>query len=963
MPSRFIHVLRGLLTLLLCLAGPLSAAAEPYALSMRQLRHATWGRPEGVPAVTFAMAETTDGFLWLASRDGLFRFDGVSFELMDGEVDRDVYGTPAEVLVGRDGAVWAWYPKGWLGVYRQGRLTLIKAPTPGGEVATLDQTRDGAIWLGVAQIGQPFLRYRDGRWETVAPNPNREMLRDAFVSADGAFWLTYNRSVLRRPPNGERFERVDVPVTEGTLLAADARGAVWMAGPNGGRLLTGPGGQWPAPPSRLVRWRSSDPSWQEVAFDQGGNLWVKGRDFGRVPGLAPAERAGATTLAYEDGEDTLMASKRPSGLFVDRRGNVWYGGPRSLDRFSVPSVIVEPSLTTSTKYGDRLFTSSSGAVYIGQSDAVYRVDPRGRPVRLFSTTTEPEAICEDRDRAIWIVLGDRIVRLLQGQRTTFSRPFAETGIYDCGADPSGRFWLTASTNGAYWRDGANWRSVTTSGGSAAFEPTLKGTDPQGRLWILTDPQALTRLEGAFAEARSIDPKPRLGDVRALHASSLGLLIAGSDGAALMSPSGVVQLTNKQSKPLRKAIGLAETPEGDTWAFGPVGLVRFKTADLAKAFADPAFVIPQRVFGYEDGLLNQPNAQSWGAMTRGGDGRLWLATIDGIAWVDPANLPSNTTAPGVAITSLVSGATTVKDPVKLRLKPGASNIAIGFAALDLTMPERVKILYRLDGHDTEWIDPGARRQAFYTNLAPGTYRFHVIAANENGVWNRVGDTLEVSLPPTFLQSIWFKLIVAAGLMSLVWALYSLRVRQVSAALEARFLVRTAERERIARELHDTLLQGFQALMLRFQAVSNKLAKDHPLQQDLEQALDRADTVLAEGRSRVRDLRSQAAQGDLAEAIVDIASDFDGVAPPIDIVIEGSSNPTNALVGEEVLRIAQEAIRNAVSHAQATRISVVLTFGARHLTLVVSDDGVGVAGGGSPDWRTRRALWSARDAGAR
>jgi len=940
MLSRSGQALRGLLTLLLCLAGSPSAAAQLDALSMNQLRHATWGRTEGAPSITRGMTETADGFLWLASRNGLFRFDGLSFELMDGELDREVYGPPAKVLVGRDGAVWALYPKGWLAVYRQGRLQLVRTPSAGGEVATFDQTRDGAIWLGVAQIGKPFLRYRHGRWDTVAPNPNREMLRDAFESADGAFWLTYNRSVLRRPPNGERFERVDVPVTEGTLLAADPRGAVWMAGPNGGRRLTGPGGQWPAQPSRPLHWRSSDPGWQNAAFDHSGNLWVRGRDFGRVPGLAQAERAGATDLAYEDGPETLMSSRRPSGLFVDRRGNVWYGGPRSLDRFSVPSVVVEPSLTTSARYGDRLFTSSTGAVYIGQSDAVYRVDPWGRPVRLLATTTEPEAICEEPNGAIWIALGDRVLRLLNGQQTTFSRPEAETGIYECGVDQSGRLWMTASTNGLYRRDGLTWKPMEAPNGKADFEPTLKWIDPQKRLWVLTEPKTLSRVDGGLVESRSLDKAPGLGDVLALHSTARGLLIAGDDGAALMSPQGLIPLTARQGKPLRRATGLAQTPEGDTWAFGPAGLVRFRTADLEKAFSDPAFVLPERAFTYEDGLPNQPNAQSWGTMTRGGDGRLWLATIDGIAWVDPIHLPSNATAPGVAITSLVSGATTTKDPVKVRLKPGASDIVIGFAALDLSMPERVKVLYRLDGHDKDWVDPSSRRQAFYTNLAPGTYRFHVMAANENGVWNRTGDTLEISLPPTFLQSIWFKLIVAAALMSLVWVFYSLRVRQVAAALEARFLVRTAERERIARELHDTLLQGFQALMLRFQAVSNKLPKEHPLQRDLDQALDRADTVLAEGRSRVQDLRSEAAQGDLAEALVSVASDFDGAAPPIDIVIEGPSHPVNALVGEEVLRIAQEAIRNAASHAQATRISVVLTFGARYLSLTVSDDGAGL-----------------------
>jgi signal transduction histidine kinase/ligand-binding sensor domain-containing protein len=931
------------LAVLLCLAGASKSAAQSYDLGMDQLRHVAWTRSDGAPAVIYTMTQTGDGFLWLASRDGLFRFDGLQFEPMDADIDRAVYGNPRRVLTGRDGSVWVWYPKGWLAVYRLGRLSFARAPEMGGEVATFDQTQDGSIWLGVAQIGQPFKRYHHGRWETVTPNPNREMLRDAFESADGAFWLTYNRSVLRRPPGGTRFERVDVPVTEGTLLAADAQGAVWMAGPNGGRRLSGPAGRWPTPLSDLVQWRSQDPGWQNAAFDASGNLWIRGRDFGRVPGLVQAQRAGVRRLVYEDGQPGLMSSPRPSGLFVDRRGNVWYGGPRTLDRFSVPAVVVEPRLTTSAKYGDVLFTSSTGVVYIGQNDAVYRVDPGEPPLKILSTAAEPRAICEDRDGAVWIVLDDRTLRLAGGAETRFSTPATETGIYECGADPGGRFWLTASTSGMFWRDGNRWNSVLSETASPDFDPTLKWTDPQGRLWVLTEPDALARIEGGLRESRAIDITSGLGEIRALHSTTGGLLISGMEGAALMTPAGVVQMADRQTASLRYATGLVQTRLGDTWLFRSTGLIRLKTSDLAKAVSDSNFIIPERLFTYEDGLPNGPNAQSWRSMVQGGDGRLWLATIDGIAWVDPANLPANPTPPGVAITSLISGGSVVKDPVRLRLAAGIKDITIGFAALSLSMPERVKVLYRLEGHDADWVDPGSRRQAFYTNLAPGSYRFHVIAANEDGVWNRVGDDLHVSIPPTFLQSIWFKLLVAIGAMALAWTAYTLRVRQVTTAFEARFRIRTAERERIARELHDTLLQGFQGLMLRFQSVSERLPRADPLRAEVDEALTRADTVLVEGRSRVQDLRSQAAHIDLAESLIEACGDPNGLdTPPVDVLVEGMSRPTNPMVAEEILRIAQEAIRNAIQHADAKRISVVLTFARRGLALVVVDDGVGLPG---------------------
>lgn len=940
MASGPVRLWRASLAALLWIAGVREVAAQPYALSMGQLKHEVWTRDDGAPSVPHAMAETANGMLWIASREGLFRFDGLSFEPMDTGIDRDKYGQPRKLQIGRDGTVWVWYSKGWLGLFRQGHLQFVEAPKYSGEVITFTLTRDGALWVGIAQIGQPFMRYQNGRWDRVSPNPERQMLFYTLESADGAFWIGYNKSVLRRAPNGVKFERVEAPMGGGGALAIDPAGSVWVVRPDSGARLTGPGGRWPAPASRPFRWKSDDPAWIGVAFDKDGNLWTKGRDFGRVAGLVQAERTGQSDPVYERGGRSLMSSPRPSLLYVDRRGTLWYGGPRGIDHFSTPSIVVEPELTATARYGDQLLTASSGAVYIAQSDALYRVDPGKPPVRLLAIT-DPKAICEDRDQSIWVASLDRIIRVRGDTRTQFPAPPSETSFYDCGPDSTGRFWLPASTNGLYWRDGASWRSVSAKDLSATSDPALLVKDPQGQLWTMTDPSTLTRLEGRLAEARSLGAILKTtGAIRAALATSRGIFLSGRDGAALVT-SGPARMAQTQAKALRNVTGLAQTPEGDTWLFGAGGLSRVRTADLEKAFAEPAFVIPERAFSYEDGLPNGPNAQSYRTMTRGGDGRLWLATIDGIAWIDPAHLPSNPVPPGVAITSLTSEAITIKDPATIRLKAGSSDITIGFAAINLTQPKRVKVLYRLEGHDRQWVDPGSRRQAFYTNLAPGIYRFQVIAANEDGVWNRAGATMAVTIPPTFLQSIWFKLLVAATLMVLAWALYSLRVRQVAAGFEARFQVRTAERERIARELHDTLLQGFQGLMLRFQAVSNRLSGDDPLRADIDQALDRADGVLAEGRSRVRDLRSQAARADLAEALVDLVGGFnDGVAPPIELVIEGGAKAVVPLVSEELPRITQEAIRNAIAHAQASRISVRLTFTRRHLTLSIADDGVGL-----------------------
>lgn len=248
-------------------------------------------------------------------------------------------------------------------------------------------------------------------------------------------------------------------------------------------------------------------------------------------------------------------------------------------------------------------------------------------------------------------------------------------------------------------------------------------------------------------------------------------------------------------------------------------------------------------------------------------------------------------------------------------------------------------YRLEGVDDQWVDPGHRRQAFYTNLKPGRYVFRVKASNNDGVWNDKGASLAFRLPPTFLQSWTFKALCGLGAFALIWLAYRIRLRQVSERLQLRLRERLAERERIARELHDTLLQGVQGLVLKFQSASDDVPPGTPARVSLERALDRAEDVMVEARERVRSLRTASA-GDLAATLAEVAQRIDpDRLTPTQVVSEGTPWALDPAVYDELERIVTEALFNAYTHARADAVSIEILFDNRQLGVRVRDNGVG------------------------
>ncbi len=558
---------------------------------------------------------------------------------------------------------------------------------------------------------------------------------------------------------------------------------------------------------------------------------------------------------------------------------------------------------------------------------------------MLEHTREAEALCEAPDGTVWIVLQDQVVRVRGGQKVGLPRPPTKgLGVYDCAVDRQGTPWLSALDEGLYSLQDHGWRLRTVP----AFQdgPQSIVADHDRSLLVYDGSDALIRLEDAKRPLTVAYRNAALNQVYTMYRGA-DLLVGGTFGLGRLR-DGRIQILSPAREPAVAAItGIAQTPAGETWLMGTMGIVRLSSDTLDLAFADPRLLAPATVLDSRDGLPGVYIKDGKRDAVRGGDGRLWFATTAGVVWVDPARLSHNRVPPPVTISALKVRGKTYRDPSDVTLPAGTSSGEIDYAAPSLSIPERMQVRYRLEGADSEWIDPGARRQMFFSNLGPGDYRFRVIASNDDGVWNRQGATLAFTIPPTFLQSGWFKLVCAFAILALLWLVYSLRVHRVRTQIQAGMEVRLAERERIARELHDTLLQGFQGLELHFQAAANRIPKGRPARKAIDDALHRADAVLAEGRDRVRELRTQANSGDLAEALVAVAAELGtGGSIAFNLTVEGATRALHPLAREELQRIGEEAIRNAFHHSGANTIEAMLSYRRRQLRLLIRDNGRGL-----------------------
>jgi signal transduction histidine kinase/ligand-binding sensor domain-containing protein len=933
------------------LAQPVAALAADPPRRLAHYTHQRWSGGSEAPAPVLAMAQGRDGFLWLATGEGLFRFDGISFERIEAETSDAKHDVPAALLVARNGDVWTSFEGSRrFAVYRAGRLTFLNTPAAPDKIAALAEGPDGAIWALTAKFDAEVLRLRAGRWQLfdAARGLPRDDALSMLVAADGAVWVSFTNSVVRLPPGADRFETVRETPRANGRLSLDPAGRIWLSEMRGSYPISGPDGRG-APPRLAGPYRTDDSQIRGAPmFDRAGNLWIATRYGGvqrvaavRASGAPPAGDAGARAefLRSRDG----LSSDVTNQILEDREGNIWIASEKGLDKLRPATLRSEPELTDPAAFGDKLMEASDGNVYIGESNTIYRVAPGADPQPILRDVHEPQSICEAPDRAVWIAFATRII-VWRGGRVlkTFDRPDTDSIVYDCAFDSRGDYWISAAAGGLLRYRQGRWEAMFGPAGAGGFFPMTMIRDAHGNLVVQWTDRTLAWIDDPARRFTPLDFGTANPAVVTLYAAPGGdVFAAGAFGLSRFRGGRTQTIHADRASPAGRISGVVQTPQGDTWLAYPRTLVRLGSRDLERGFSSGAFPPPSLSLGFGDGLTSRPHSHSQRSLVRGGDGRLWIATETGTLWMDPDRIDRNRLAPGVAIKSLTSDGRLHRDPTALKLRAGTSNIEIDYAVLSFADPRANSVRYRLEGFDRAWLDPGARRQAFYTNLRPGKYRFRVIAANADGVWNRAGAAVDFEIPPTFLQSRGFLALCLGLALLLLWGLYRFRVTQVAGRVRTELEARMEERERIARELHDTLLQSVQGLTLRFQSVANRMRPDDRSRELLESALKRADDVIVDGRNRVRDLRTADGPGDL-RAVVQKAVDATGFDPPIPVHIgvEGLPRDVQPLVAAEIGRIASEALFNIALHAKAKSVAVTITFGPHQLDLRIQDDGVGI-----------------------
>lgn len=930
-----------------------------------QFHHTAWSTEEGIPADIWSIAQTPDGYLWLGSINGLYRFDGVSVE----RIAADLLPSPSihALAVTPSGGLWIGYerPIGIMSLLQDGKVTNypIDAPTT-TSIHSIAIGNDDTVWASTADS---ILKFDGKRWRAVESDWGTSLGESsggvwAFgVAGDGVVWSRNQNGMFYLRPGAPRFAEAQGYVGGVASFTRTPDGRLWTTDSARGHLYALPtlddvsGPVVPSPTSDIP---FSEPLRGAILLDRNGSLWFTNSNEG---GLRRARtQAQAVSGSSEDGPpDRFTAAEGLSSnvvhaLFEDREGNIWVGTNLGLDRFRPADVVTEPGIAAG--FRARFVRPAHNAIYAytgwsntaarlsDGSESLYRILPNRAPEMLVRNIGRMrEMFFDEATGNVWLTTTKGVQKLEEGRLgPPIPLPDGVEGesLYSTVLDNRGSFWISAFRHGVFRQENGAWVKVPVKPARPATG--VLSLDPSGDVWVRYGGRSLFRLRGNSVRDFSND-LPDIGDLTVIKHDAYGFLLGGEAGLARFDGRSFFAISASRTPALSVVTGIEQTTDGSMWLFTQGGILRVNAQHMEAALKSPDISLQYELIGPRDGLPGAPYGGVYGStLATGSDGRVWFTTGLGLVWIDPAKLDRNPLPPPVVIRSITANQRVYDAPTNLELAPGTTNVQIDYTGLSLTIPERNQFRYKLEGVDKDWVDAGDRRQAFYTKLGPGAYTFRVIASNNAGVWNEEGASVSITIAPTFFESIWFGVLCFAGIAALLWSLYRLRLRQVSGRIRDRIEERMAERERIARELHDTLLQGFQGLMLRFQVVMEQIPATHPAHKSMDDVLDRADAVLAEGRDRVLNLRPPKATGGLLESLTAEVEELPAsAASKIRISVEGTRRDLHPTILAELTAIGKEALFNAFLHAKAESIEARLVFGPRAFQLKIRDDGIGIA----------------------
>jgi signal transduction histidine kinase/ligand-binding sensor domain-containing protein len=948
-----------LLTLSFAVRGPLAWASSSDATDFH---HTMWTSENGLGAV-FDIQQAADGYLWLTTSTGVFRFDGVKFQSVEEATNGAVPNTEvSSVFLSPSGGIWLKTRAAGLLLWKAGQLTTFRDRrcTPVLQMNGIAEDHDGSLWLQ-ASVG--LFHLRGSVCEQIGPERGYPggFAAAILVDHEGTVWVkTVAGPILFLRPGQARFQKLnyDAGTTSAAFFLATAThnsylheapdGSVWLSDDYGLRRVTDKG------TGRVLQSISDHRPAKSVqlgdfTFTADGSIWAvsdKGlRRFDHVdqwPTPQAAESAPGMTFTTRQG----LSSDAVWKVLIDREGSIWVGTNSGLDRLR-RTALSPVTLPPAPEHDFGIVAGDLGSIWTGN---------RGLPLTHVAadgtTTSFPKTrgtIClqADRNGTIWSAGGSEAL-LWRSSGAEFSPmhyPEEQVGpIISLAVDRHNDLWISTATGGAYHFTDGRWINQNAALGKKPGVLGAMGGDQAGNVWFGYS-NYLTQWDGS--EYHKFSFPDGLRGVSEITISVRGdhVWLGGSGGIELFTKGHFYLMRWKNQDLPGRVSGVVETGNGDLWMNGFSGITHVSAGELQQWLHDPNYPVAAERLDALDGLpglsaerIPEPS------LAESRDGRLWFATTRGIAWLDPATLHKNRNRlpPPVVITSILTNGKTYAGTNDLKLPAHTERLVFDYTALSLAIPERVLFRYKLDGVDSDWQDAGTRRQAFYTRVPPGHYQFHVIACNNDGIWNDVGASLGLSIKPAFYQTWWFVALAALAAAALLWWAIRLRIGSIARQLQGRLAERMAERERIARELHDTLLQSLFGLTLRFHTAASRLPLGDPAREALDEALKQSDRVMQEGRERVLNLRARHTESaSLADALAEIGNELRGIHPAhFHVSVAGRPRPLDTIVQEEILLIGREALNNAFSHSNAQNIVAELSYEPGALHVCVRDDGGGI-----------------------
>lgn len=949
---------------MLCCAR-LAQPTDPNRLLSQYMRE-HWGSDRGFTggAVT-DFAQTPDGYLWIGTEKGLIRFDGTNFRAFQ---QANPIGFPIgpvqQLLADTEGNLWILLESTKILRYHNGKFELGRDVAEVG-ITSIAKRIDGTVLFASLALGT--LTYREGKFESLSPSlepenssgsnstegsddlssrlswatgvtphrfaePNSAVLSMAETS-DGRLWLGTRDKGLYYARRGRIFKGKELSGAKINCLLALDDGLLWVGTDKG-----------------LMRWNGTELTTERIPSllrgvkvssmlrDLDANMWV-----GTSTGLIRVNADGVVL----DTEDSHSNSP-VTALFEDREGNIWVGGPRRIDRLR-DSPFITYSLGNSR-------SESGGPVYVdhherawfapfegglqwrkGENSGNVTNDGLSRDV-IYSITGSGNELWIGRQQGGLTHLrysGDSFATKSYTQRDGL----AQNSVYAVFQSRDGSVWAGTLSGGVsqYWN--GHFTTYTTLQGMASNTVAAIAEGPGETMWFAT-PNGLNAFsKGQWRVFRTRDGLPS-DDVNCLLSDSKGVLWIGTASGIAFLQSGHVQIPGEAPAALREQIlGIEEDKNGWLWIATSNHVLRVKRDKLVDSTITMGDV---REYGVEDGLQGVEGVKRYHSVFADPAGKIWYSMNRGISVVDPArtiraSVPAIVHIEGVSVDGTPTGA---QGPLRL---PGVTRrITFSYAGLSLSIPERVRFKYKLEGIDDKWSEPATTREATYNNLGSGAYTFRVLASNSDGLWNSSESAVPFEIEPLYWQSWWFRLSVVLACALGILLYVRLRIRKLATQMNIRFDERLAERSRIAQELHDTLLQGFLSASMQLHIADDRLPEDSPAKPLVGRVLELMTRVMDEGRNTLRGLRrSETTSQNLEEAFSRIQQELAVSGQTgFRVLVEGIPRRVRPAIRDEIYFIGREALSNAFRHSGATQIEMEIEYAPDRLHILVRDNGCGI-----------------------